>query len=514
MSINNSEIIRKEYYKFKNKAIAYSREGKIEKSLLYFKYVARIATVFPILSNFIDEEVENELRQLTSNICGNNNEKNTSIGNKKSVILYCGQIIDRGALTEQYLHTLVEKGYQVLLIVPDKLNTLRGNETLQYISENSLVQLFIPESKTIKQKILEIRSAIAQFNPSKIFMHFLPYDVEGFCSVLGFNQPKFYIVHNDHTFWLGKTCSDYFIEFRNFGISMSVHRRKIPKEKILHIPFYPIIDTTIQFQGYPFDRKGKVVGISGANLYKYFMDPTLKYFHAIKDLLRAHENFVFCLCGRGDEKRISKFIDENKLHNKFYYLGERNDFSAVVANADILFESYPFKGGLTPLFATYHKKPIIGMVDDTSPLSSVEDFLSLDGYKQPDNFADFKIESNRLIISNDYRNRQAELFADNKNTKANFNKAMSLLLDNDIKMLNSYEVKPFIFNDSIFLNRYLSVHFNANIKNVLNGIKLDIISTNLNLLEKIKISINYLFSLPRFNSKKALNRIKSIAFSK
>src|SRR5690606_35089619 len=185
------------------------------------------------------------------------------------IVFYNGQIIDFGALTEQYLDYFIENDFEVLFIIPDRKNTKAGQNILKKIEAAEKVQLFIPTAKKPLEKIRQIREQIGTFNPEKAFLHFLPNDVTGFCSFNNMQQiERYYIVHNDHTFWLGKKCSDFFIEFRGFGIAVAIEKRKISANSVFYLPFYPIKSQT-PFQGIPFERTDKIVAVSGATIYKY-----------------------------------------------------------------------------------------------------------------------------------------------------------------------------------------------------------------------------------------------------
>ena len=271
-----------------------------------------------------------------------------------------------------------------------------------------------------------------------------------------FDCLRFFIVGNDHTFWVGKESFDYFVEFRDFGISLAVERRGIPVNKILHIPYYPI-NNRKPFEGFPFDRKGKIVGISGANLYKYLLDTDLKYFNSIKQLLEENKNFIFCLTGWGNEDKIKEFITTNKLETRFYFLGHRSDFYTLVGQCDILFESYPLKGGLTPLFAIEQNIPCVGIATFDNASGSLEEFFGVKDYKQPTNFDEFKKEATKLIQSETYRKELALLLSKNRCNKADFENSLKMVLNENIEKLIPKTVYPLKLNDENYLDEYLSL---------------------------------------------------------
>lgn len=455
----SKHFILEEYKLSKKEAFASFYKGKYNQSLRYIEYCATIAWFYPIIYKFIDDEIENLLDKLSDQLLSKSKftNKNLLTYQQKKIVFYNGQIIDSGALTEQYLNFFISQGYSILLIIPDKKHTLLGSGILSYISKTKNIELFIPISEKPEHRIREIDKVIKDFAPTEAFLHFLPNDTIGYCCFSGVKlYRRFYIVHNDHTFWLGKNCGDYFIEFRHFGISVALERRGIPKAKILHIPFYPIRNE-IPFKGFPFDLKNKIIGVSGANLYKYLIDPGMKYFHVIKELLTENPNFVFCLCGWGDENTIKIFIEQNQLQDRFYYLGHRPDFYELVGKSDILFESYPMKGGLTPLFATEQHIPAIGIANYDNCSGSLEELLDIDGYTQPINFLEFKAEANNLIRETIYRKYLGEILSINRYNRKDFDAALIKVMAYDLDSLRPRIIKALKLNDDVYLNEYLNL---------------------------------------------------------
>ncbi|SMC43593.1 hypothetical protein SAMN02746065_10283 [Desulfocicer vacuolatum DSM 3385] len=452
----NKNFLNKEYSFYKKKAYECFEKDKFEKSLLCVAFCAFIAWKYPILYNFCDDDLEKILEELSKEIVFHRNINIKPVKPNK-VIFYNSQIIDSGALTEQYLYYFIENEIEVLFIIPDKKYTLEGVNILKLIENSDYVELFIPECSGYVEKIKKIVEKIEDYMPQKAFLHFVPNDVVGYASFCTFEDvTKYYIVHNDHTFWLGKNCSDFFIEFRKFGYLLATNRRKISPEKIFHIPYYPIVQK-INFLGLPFDRKGKVVGLSGANLNKYLLDPSLAYFYAVKKLLDRNKNFVFCLAGWGNERLIIEFIKENNLEKRFYFLGRRKDFYELVKNIDILFESYPLKGGLTVLYGTENNKPIIGIGEKRNASGCIEDFFDLNNYKQPQNIDEFFTEAEKLIIYEDERSKNASFFSNNRYRKTKFESALHTLfcdISPTPKQVYSGDVE---MDDDYYLNQYINL---------------------------------------------------------
>jgi Glycosyl transferases group 1 len=474
------EILTEHYNNAVSESEAALHSGDVRKSIAYAQFAGRLAWMTPFLKSFSDDNMERVISSISKKF-----DPIDFIPQEDRIVFYNGQIVDSGALTGQYLDFFIAGNFQVLFIVPSYKNTLLGKSILQKIGKAHNIELYVPESSDSIEKVKGLRKKIALFQAKHCFLHFLPNDVIGCLSFLNIADIRtYYIVHNDHTFWVGKNYFNYYIEFRNFGISLDIERRGIPLKKILHIPYYPIRNDE-PFKGFPFDKEGKIIGLSGANLYKYLADPELKYFHIIKVLLNENPQFIFCLCGWGNEKAIIKFIQDNNLQERFYFLGKRSDFYSLVGNSDILFESYPMKGGLTPLYATEQKIPVVGIASYDNGSGSLEDLLGIEGYKQPANPEEFKRESEKLIRSSDYRKQTGEVLSKNRYNKHDFEAFLRKVFDKDLEDLRPQTIKPLKLNDDSYLQEFLNIS-NSSVENLMRT-KLFALKSDLTFFSRLKL---------------------------
>lgn len=492
----NKKCLLQEYQLYKAKSLKSYEENEIEKSLVFAQYSAFVAWSFPIIYDFVDLELEQVLEKVAIGILGQ--EKiGKSASDKRRVVFYCGQLIDSGALTEQYLHFFIENNYEILVVVPSVKNIVYAKNTLALIKNTPNVSIYIPKGKILSDKIREIYRQVADFNPGLAFLHFLPNDVVGYCVFSKFNSVKrYYIVHNDHTFWLGKGCSDFFLEFRRFGYLMARDRRQIEQEKLLVLPYYPINDK-VSFQGFPFTKTNQVVGLSGGHLYKYLMDPELKYFRAIKELLKRNSNFVFCLCGHGEGvEEIQSVFDEDQIRDRFFYLGRRTDFYSLIGHIDILFESYPLKGGLTVRFAIDQNKPLIGIGNPNDASGCIQDLMNLKGYQEPLDLEGFLKEADLLIKDPKYREEKVKLFNGHSFNKRDFDKKLELILKGDIDEEEEPIDAPLQLDDNTYLESYLQLPYSSSVfsKNKLYFLK-NLMSFNERFVHFLNICLNRDYAL-------------------
>jgi hypothetical protein len=495
----NKDTLINEYSFYKKKSFKFYEKRYLSKSLKCIEYCGSIAWFFPIIEQFCDVELEALIGNIKN---ANHSTPDITDANVNRIVFYNSQIVDSGALHEQYLNYFIEKKYEVLFIVPDLKNTRLGEGILKTIDKNPLITLFVAGCKDPLKKIQAIENEILRYCPQKAFIHLTPYDIVGFaCFYFLTSIKRYYIVHNDHTFWFGKTCSDYFIEFRKFGYLLAVERRGIDCSKIYHLPYYPI-KQNIPFKGFPVDIQGKVIGFSGANLYKYYLDPELEYFHAIKELILRNNNFIFFLAGWGDPEIVEKFITENNLYDRFIFLGKRNDFYELMGNIDILFESYPLKGGLVVVYGVEHHKAITGIGDNRNASGCLEDFFDLTAYSQPQNFEDFITEADHLIKSEAARRSNAAKFKSSKYNKSDFESGLSLILEGAIPSEDPIYEESLKLDDEYYLNEYLKL---PNTEFEFYYMKLFVLKAIIPLKERISLFL-HLFKLKPSTMKKRILR--------
>ncbi len=450
------DFISGEYEAYKNRAQRYISSGDYNTAIKCIFFSARIAYHAPIRHDFVDDGLEQLLVAISGNFLPLPPAFKANTEQTNKVIFYNTYIADSGQLTEQFLNYFIENKIEVLFILPNKEAALFGQRILKVLRETPTVELYIPDGGDYVEHIKQIHSKILDSGITKAFLQFKPDDVIGFSVFAHLKNVRRYFIDlaNQH-FWIGKACSDMFIEIFKIGYLQALERRQIERNRIFYLPIYPVIDK-VEFKGFPFDRKGKIVGVSGGLLYKYLSDPELKYFKVIKDLLNENPNFVFCLAGDGmPTTRIENFIRENKLENKFYIVGKREDFYEFVKKSDILFESYPVKGGLVPLYAVAAKVPLIGL---SNVFAGIEDLLDIENYKQPATFEEFYTEAKMLISSAEERSKNVAIFQQCKKTKYYFDKVMSeIVAGSKLPDKEMFMNDHLVYDDSQALKEHLSL---------------------------------------------------------
>lgn len=353
---NRQSLIRK-YNFLKKTSFTLINIGFVSPGYLILEYALSLALHYPFLDSYCDDEVEEFLAR-------NNKRReyawSTDDSNASRVVLYASRLIERGALTRQYFDYLVERNHEILLVLPTLHKSDIQTSLFRQAVEAPRVEIFVPTSPRRLNKIQGILEKVAAFKPYSVFIHMDPVDILGFMVFSRLKTPnRLYIVHNDHTFWLGKTCADYYIEFRNFGLALSIHRRKIPAEKLVLNKFYPILDN-VEFLGLPTQVDGKIVGLIAGNLYKILLDADMTWLKIVVGALNLFDDLVIVIAGAGNAKSLMDFIARHKMENRILYLGHRSDFTELVKNVDLVLTTSPLTGGLVAQYASSLNKPIVG----------------------------------------------------------------------------------------------------------------------------------------------------------
>lgn len=419
-----SDLLSKEkviwdYGEFKSVALELAGQNNFQESLKYVEICAKIAYNF----NFIhyDTELESVLTSFSAQLFSDS----TFTPKAERVVFYDYFGFDNKGLTQQYIRALISWDVEFLYILEEGENISSGRDILKELEQYSKASILLVKGTNPIQKMIHIRNAIIDFKPERAFLHFVPWDIVGVCVWNSLPIVKRFLINlTDHAFWLGKSCSDYFLEFRNYGYIVSLQSRNIPAEKLLLQPYYPIQSNTL-FQGFPIDISGKVIGFSGSAYYKVGGRKN-KFLELVKRILDENENFVFFFAGSGNDKPIKKFIKEQRLDERFILLGSRKDINEVCKRIDLFINTFPFIGGLMTQLAVLNNKAIATYTTPDLPFNFIEDLLGIDKSKAGSikNEDDFLIEVNRLIRDPGYRLKNIESYKNSVPTVQQFNDSL------------------------------------------------------------------------------------------
>lgn len=290
------------------------------------------------------EDIINELAILLKT--DRNNSRGTS---EKVILFYDGYGYDQRGLALIYLKALGELGYKVIYVTKDEVKELQPI-TKSVCSEYDVEWKYI-KFLSHREYINNIIELFELYTPSTIFIHTTLHDTDASVAftMLRGKANRFWINLTDHAFWVGKNSFDYCIEFRSLGASFSVNERKIEREKLKLLPFYPNIDEKIEFRGFPFEKEGMDVIISGGAIDKTLGDTSYPYYRIIDTILQYRSNLVFYYIGNGDTTKLEEL--QKKYPNRVFFSSERRDFFQCIQNSTLYFNTYPVNGTLMTQYA-------------------------------------------------------------------------------------------------------------------------------------------------------------------
>ena len=408
--------------KLKDKILKYYKKNNLERSLKFLKTLSDV--LYASNYQFADCFSEEMLKKITMSILP---EGVIIEETSQCVIFYDGfGLLNRG-LMKIYLSALNLKN-EVIYI--GKKENLAVNE---FLDTNDIKHVCL-SSASETDKIKELADIISDKKPLIFFNYTTPSDVvsNGVMSALVGKTKRVMINLTDHAYWLGSSYLDYSIEFRDYGASISYLFRNIPKEKLIKIPFYPVIDENVPFKGFPFKKRDNdVVVFSGGSLYKTF-DKSHSYYDIVEKLLTENDNLIFRYAGSGNRKYIDKII--KKFPNRCFLTSERDDLFQVLSHSTFYLSTYPVCGGLMYQYAAKAGKvPLTLLHSDIS-----DDFL----LNQSELNIDFKNseellnEANKLITDKGYRDSRSVIMKNSVTSKEEFNNNVDLFVDSFTSNLN------------------------------------------------------------------------------
>ena len=269
--------------------------------------------------------------------------KQTGTMNNNVAFFYDGFGLNNRGLARIYLEAICNSK-KVIYITYGKAKNRIPN--LIRIVESHGGEVVYLNERTIIDNILSLNAIIKNFRPKHFFFYSFPDDVIGvsalyFCE--GY-QIRYQINLTDHAFWLGAIPIDICIEFRDYGAYISNEYRGIPKNKVVCIPYYPIIDSNCMFEGFPFEvKKQNTIVFSGGALYKTLGENNV-YYDIVRYILSTHKNTIFWYAGSGDASEMNKIILE--FPGRAFLTKERTDLYATISNCTFYLSTYPICGGL------------------------------------------------------------------------------------------------------------------------------------------------------------------------
>ncbi len=408
------QIIKAYFEQFKEKALDHAKKGNKDYALAYINASAYIS--YSLCLSYKDDEIESLIKELSFSIT----KRAFIIKRVNSVVFFDMFSKDHSGLTLQYINALIANQYEILYMYENDLSSSLSSilkATLRKYDKVSLCR--VPSKMSNFQKSQWIYDRICEYGSDKLIMHLFPQSAIE-CTAfyaLPLEITRYQINLTDHSFWLGKGCSDYLFEFRQFGCAVSVRERGFTNDKLLLLPYYPVMDA-VPFQGFPLpEGNNKVIFFSGGNYYKV-LGKNHYFFTLCKKILENCENAIILFAGIGDDTSVVNLLDQLGISDRFLLLGFRHDIIEVFRHSDIYINTYPIDGGLMCQFAAHCSLPILNYLNDRSEeLVCQKSKVSFTSSTEQD----FLNEAIRLYRDHAYRKERGRKIKETVISKEEFN---------------------------------------------------------------------------------------------
>ncbi|MDR2410207.1 MAG: hypothetical protein LBE13_19145 [Bacteroidales bacterium] len=411
-----------------------------EKSLAYISILNDILWQFYI--KYYDQDIEDFIKTISDKMFSAPVEYETE---KMNIVFIDSCSWDNHCLTQQYLRAFMALNLNILYVVIKSKHAIpQFNQIKEELKEYKKSNILIIYSNfKIEQQTRLLHEEICKFRPSKIFLH--SFSILDAVAIRNISTPlKYRINLGDHHCWSGSSCTDYIIDFRNWGYTLSHTYRQCSKDKIIIQPYYPIVDGN-SFEGFPKLAAGKILIFSGGASYK-IIDKDLTFFTIILRLLNENPQAIILFACRGNDTILRNFIKKHKLENRLLLTGYRKDINEVLKHVDIYLNTYPLGGGLMVQYAAINGCPILNykatqdIGTDTIEYCEYNSLHYSYTYRTAYDDIDLFSEAAKNIIENgDYRKEVGKFLKGTVISEQSFNESVKQIFENSKTNLSPCE---------------------------------------------------------------------------
>lgn len=412
--------VQKDYKKLKNKAKRYVEQGEYENALKYIELAAYI--MYPVSLIHADYEFENMLKCIGEYL-GRNHIYKIEDKCVPRVLFYDGFGYNLRGLACIYIQALVSAGVEILYLS----NRNQQEELMQELMRNPKNKVGYLDAETELGYIAEIHKYAENFRPTHVFIYTTPFDAKGISAFYGINvkATKILINLSNNVYWLGANVADLFLEFSNYWLQFSAQIRGIAKEKLILMPYYPVIKS-IQTDNVEHDYSNKKLVVSGGAVHK-LMGSNI-FFDIIKHILDKDAMTVFLYLGPSEPAKLKQLSKE--YPDRIFFDYERKDFFEIIKKSYFYLSTYPIAGGLMIQYAaaagkvpvTYTKFKENGMAMRELLLNPDVEFVFDDLHEM------YKMIDN-LLDDNNYRRNIEGILEKSVMTRHVFDREMQLLIN-------------------------------------------------------------------------------------
>lgn len=347
--------------------------------------------------------------------------------NDNTVLFYDGFGLDTRGLAAIYAKALVQLGYKIVWVTTDKA---KGKiPTIEKLLKKGHAEIvYINMEKSYTLHVEELSRQFEKYKPARAFFYTTPDDVSAEVVFYHYRNcvKRYQINLTDHAYWLGLNAFDYCLEFRDYGAGITRVKRKVSVEKIVRISYYPLIDKSLDFQGFPFKTEGKKILFSGGSLYKTIGGGN-KFYKIVEQVLNKNKDTLFLYAGCGDDSELKKLAMQ--FEGRVYHIQERKDLFALMEHVDVYLNTYPMIGGLMTQYAAMAGKPPL-ILNDTDNQDESGILIDQDGAGiEFDSIERIVNEINHLLSDEKYRKRRGEEIKNRVISEDAFTKMLSDIMN-------------------------------------------------------------------------------------
>ena len=316
-----------------------------------------------------------------------------------TVLFYDGFGLDTRGLVQQYLTGLIENNYKILYVTVS--TDASKQPRVKKILEQGNSEFACIRAANWSKKIVWLRDFCLSHSFSYAFMYTTPWDVAGIVlfNMLRGKAIRYQINLTDHAFWLGTRAFDYCVEFRNYGAAITRDYRNITENKLVCLPYYPIVNGNETFQGFPESIQNKKVIFSGGSPYKT-IDSSNTFYKLVESILDKHNDVAFLYAGNGTVNELDSLT--RKYPGRAVHISERSDLLEVMRHSHLFLNTYPISGALMLQYAALSRCIPVTLKrewdDDTDGLLLNEEALQ-ETFTEPSEVIE---EIDRLLSDEDY----------------------------------------------------------------------------------------------------------------
>lgn len=423
----NKKEIMGLYQDLKHEAMRLWTSRKTEPAL---KFICRAATW---MYNFNAVYFDPELEKLIGDIASSSIPEGIIHTPKENRVVFFDSFgFDNRGLTQQYVRAFMTYGYEILYILEND-HPIYNSEIIRELKDygKCIIKIFETTNHNRLQSALDINQTIISFSPQNIFIHIAPWDVVANLALIRINGATRYNINlTDHAFWLGTSISDYNIEFRGYGVEISLEKRLFSKRRLLNLPFYPIKPRISRFEGFPEVPSDAIIVFCGGSEYKMMRSDDI-FFTLMDEILSLSQRVHIMVAGITADSKFAVKVSSMKHANRVHLIGNRKDIYEVFRHCDIFLSSYPFIGGLMTQYAAIHSRPILAYCED-GDRGLVEFMINHKShlYHSKVGLPAFLEYARHLIESEAFRLQEGKIVEDSIIKENDFNSALKNIIEN------------------------------------------------------------------------------------